>query len=168
MASSSRACAVRKCEISACAICHCCQKDLCLDHIREHRDQLNAQLNPLAHQINTYVDHLEHFTADSSPSFQALQQWRVAAHGTVEQFYERLGQELFEDKKNATRERISSTRNHLDQLIRKQAATRENINSLTEDLRLIEQEIDQLRNTQINLRPLVINENYILPNNNNQ
>lgn len=160
MASLERACAVNKCEISSCAICHCCQKDLCLDHIREHKEQLNSKLNPLAHQINTFLDNLEHF----KPNLQIVEQWRTDAHATVEQFYQRICQELFERRKNETRERISLVRMSLDQLIRKQAANHENIDLLTKDLRVIEQDMDLLVNVQIKLRPLVINENDIMPN----
>ncbi|CAF4153220.1 unnamed protein product [Rotaria sordida] len=61
MASQTRSCAVKKCEVSSCAVCHCCKNDLCLDHLKEHKDQLNAQLIPLGDQINTFLDDLEHF-----------------------------------------------------------------------------------------------------------
>jgi len=162
MASSTRACAINKCEISSCAICHCCQKDLCLDHLKEHKDQLNTQLNPLANQINILFDHLEHFTPSSLPSFKILEQWRIAAHETVDRFYERMRHELFEQKKNTPLEKLHVIRNSLDQLIRKQGATRENINSLTNDIQLIEQEINGLKNIQINLQPLVIDDNAIV------
>ena len=161
MASLNRACAVNKCEISSCAICHCCQKDLCLDHIREHKEQLNAKLNPLVHQINTLLDNLEHFT----PNLQTLEQWRTDAHATVERFVERICEDLFERRKNETRNKVCLVRTNLDQLIRKQASNQENIDVLTKDLRGIEQEMDRLVNAQINLRPLVINENEIMPNN---
>jgi hypothetical protein len=162
MASSMRACAINKCEISSCAVCHCCQKDLCLDHLKEHKDQLNTQLAPLANQINTFLDSLEHFTPTSSPSFKILEQWRTAAHETVDRFYERICNELFEQKKSKPLEKLRATRDRLDVLIRKQGATRENIDSLTNDIRLIEREIDGLQNIQINLQPLVIDDNAII------
>jgi len=118
-------------------------------------------LTPLANQINTFLDNLEHFTPTSSPSFKILEQWRIAAHETVERFYERMCNELFEQKKNKPLEKLHATRDRLDQLIRKQGATRENIDSLTNDIRLIEREINDLQNIQINLQPLVIDDNAI-------
>jgi len=162
MASSTRPCAINKCEISSCAVCHCCQNDLCLDHLKEHKDQLNAKLVPFANQINTFLDSLEHFNPISLPSFKILEQWRVAAHETVDQFYKRMHRELFEQKKDKPLEKLRVTRDRLDQLIRKQGATQENINLLANDIRSIEQEINGLRNIQINLRPLVIDENAII------
>lgn len=162
MSLKARPCTVNKCEISSCGICHCCQKDLCLDHLKEHKDQLNAKLMPLANQINKLFDGLEHFTATSLPSFQVLEQWRTAAHETVDQFYEQMRHELFEEKKNKSWEKLKVTRNILDQIIRSQGATRENIDSLFNDIRSIEKEIDDLNNMQINLRPLRIDQHLII------
>jgi hypothetical protein len=162
MATSTRSCAFNKCEIASCAVCHCCQKDLCLDHLKEHKDQLNIKLIPFTNQINTCLDTLEHFNPTSSPSFKVLEQWRMAAHATVDLFCERICAELFEQKKNKPLERLRTTKDSIDQLIRKQGATRENIDSLTNDIQLIEQEINNLQNIQISLRPLVLDKNAIL------
>ncbi|CAF1266139.1 unnamed protein product [Rotaria sordida] len=162
MASQTRSCAVKKCEVSSCAVCHCCKNDLCLDHLKEHKDQLNAQLIPLGDQINTFLDDLEHFDPTSLSTFKQLEQWRILAHDTVDQFYKRMKYELFEQQKNKPLEKIHATRNMLDQLIQKQAATRENINSLTNDIRLIEQEVNALRNIHIKLCPLVIDDDLII------
>jgi hypothetical protein len=162
MAMSTRSCAVKKCEISSCAICHCCGNDLCLDHLKEHKDQLNIKLIPFTNQINTCLDALEHFNPTFSPSFKVLKQWRMEAHATVDLFYERTCDELLEQKKNKPLERLRTTQNNLEQLIRKQGGTRENIDSLTNDIRLIEQEINNLQNIPIHLHPLVIDQNAVL------
>ncbi|CAF3215298.1 unnamed protein product [Rotaria sp. Silwood2] len=162
MALQTRACAIKKCEVSSCAVCHCCQNDLCLDHLKQHKDQLNAQLIPLANEINTFFDGLEHFDPTSLSSFKVLEQWRISAHATVDQSYERKRHELFEQQKNKPLEKIHAARDILDQLIRKQGATRENIDSLSNDIRLIEQEISALQKIQINLHPLVIDDNLVI------
>ncbi|CAF1165873.1 unnamed protein product [Rotaria sordida] len=162
MASQTRACAINKCEISSCAVCHCCQNDLCLDHLKEHKDLLNIQLIPLANQINTFLDGLEHFDPISSSSFHVLEQWRIVAHETVDRFYEHMRHELFEQKKDQPLKKLHTIRDTLDRLIQKQGATRENIDSLTNDIRSIEQEINALQNIQINLRPLVIDDSLII------
>ncbi|CAF3323937.1 unnamed protein product [Rotaria sp. Silwood2] len=162
MALQTRACAIKKCEVFSCAVCHCCQNDLCLDHLKQHKDQLNAQLIPLANQINTFLDGLEHFDPTSLSSFKVLEQWRISAHATVDQSYERKRHELFEQQKNKPLEKIHAARDILDQLIRKQGATRENIDSLSNDIRLIEQEISALQKIQINLHPLVIDDNFVI------
>jgi hypothetical protein len=137
MAMSTRSCAVKKCEISSCAICHCCGNDLCLDHLKGHKDQLTIKLIPFTNQINTCLDTLEHFNPTSSPSFKVLKQWRMEAHATVDLFYERTCDELLEQKKNKPLERLRTTQNNLEQLIRKQGGT-------------------------IHLHPLVIDQNAVL------
>jgi arsenate reductase-like glutaredoxin family protein len=72
-----------------------------------------------------------------------------------------MHEELFEKIKNEPLEKLRATRNTLDQLIRRQGATRENIDLLTNDIRSIEQEIHALQNISMNLRPLVIDANTI-------
>ena len=162
MATWARSCTVTKCEISSCAVCHCCQKDLCLDHLKEHKDQLNAKLIPFTNQINTSLESLERFTPTSLPSFKALEQWQITAHKTVDQFCEQIRHELFERKRNQSLGKLRATRDDLDQLIRKQGATHENINLLTNAIQLIQEEINSLQNIQINLHPLIIDTNVIL------
>ena len=162
MASSIRLCTVKKCDEASCAVCHCCQKDLCLDHLKEHRDQLNSKLDPLVNRINTSMEILKHFDVKSSTAFVMIDQWRVAAHQIIDQFCDRLYNELIVEKANEPMKKLHTTRNKLNELIQKHGATRENIESLEKELCVIEQQIDALRNTQINLRPLVIDENTIL------
>ncbi|CAF4670743.1 unnamed protein product, partial [Rotaria socialis] len=62
-------------------------------------------------------------------------------------------------------EKLTTIRNTLDTLIRKQGATHENIDSLVNDMQLIEQEINGLKNIQVNLRPLVIDVNSVIQSN---
>jgi prefoldin subunit 5 len=72
---------------------------------------------------------------------------------------------LLEQTKNAPLQTLRATRDTLDQLIRKHGATRENIDSLTNDLRLIGETINNLQTTAINLRPLTIDDNIFIEQN---
>ncbi|CAF1188379.1 unnamed protein product [Adineta steineri] len=162
MASSSRSCAATKCEIASCAMCHCCQTDLCLDHLKEHRDRLNEKLVPLTNQINTVLDRLKQITPTSLPNLLMLDQWRDAAHQTIDRFCQHMRNELFQQAKNKPLEKLHATRNILDQLIQKQGATRENIDILIKDIEQIEQEFNNLQKISINLRPLVIDKHAII------
>ena len=129
MASSIRLCTVKKCDEASCAVCHCCQKDLCLDHLKEHRDQLNSKLDPLVNRINTSAEMLKHFDVKSSTAFVMINQWRVAAHQIIDQFCERISNDCITQKKNESMEKLSITQKKLDHLIRKKGATYENIES---------------------------------------
>ncbi|UJR14217.1 hypothetical protein I4U23_001210 [Adineta vaga] len=162
---SSPACAVAKCETSSCAKCHCCETDLCLDHLKEHKDQLNEKLIPIANQINIILDDLEHFDPSTTPSFIHLEQWHIAAHETIDLFYRNMQTKLHEQVRNQPLEKLSTTRDKLNQLIQRRGATREIIASLNNDIQLIQQQIDRLRNIPINLRPLVIDDSIIISSN---
>ncbi|CAF1198074.1 unnamed protein product [Adineta steineri] len=165
MASSARSCAAIKCEIASCATCHCCQTDLCLDHLKEHKDRLSEKLIPLTNQINAVLDKVEHITPTSLPNLLMLEQWRNAAYQTIDQFCQLMKDELFEHAKTKSLEKLHTTRNTLDQLIRMQGATSENIDTLTKDIERIEQEFNDLQKISINLQPLVINKNTIIQSN---
>lgn len=162
MASSNETCAITKCEVSSCATCHCCKMDLCIDHLKEHKDRLNSQLSPVAHQVNTLVDDLQKCDRTSLPCFKLFEQWRIEAHKTIDQFYERMWDELFEQRKNTTLNQLRTLCSTLDTMIRKQGATREKIDLLNNDIRLIEEEINNLKTLKTNLNPLVIDENLII------
>lgn len=55
----SQACAILECKRSSCALCHCCQKNICLPHLTEHQDLLVSELNPMVDQINSFSDRLK-------------------------------------------------------------------------------------------------------------
>ncbi len=41
------------------ALCNCCQQYLCRDHLKEHDDLLNDQIEPLVDNINQLADQLK-------------------------------------------------------------------------------------------------------------
>ncbi|CAF1007148.1 unnamed protein product [Adineta ricciae] len=165
MSSKIRLCAIQKCAGSSCATCHCCRKDICLDHLKEHKDQLNAKLLPLADQINVLLDNCQHIKPNSTPALIHLDQWRIAAHQTIDLFYQHMHDQLSEQIKDKPLEKLREIHDLLSQLIQKQGATQDNIASLNRDIQLLEQENNRARNTSINLKPLVIDNNTILQSN---
>ncbi|CAF0738489.1 unnamed protein product [Adineta ricciae] len=165
MSLTIRPCAIQKCDSSSCATCHCCGNDICLDHLKQHKDQLNAKLLPLADEINILSDNFQHFKPDSTPAFIHLDQWRIAAHQTIDLFYQHMHDQLSEEIKSKPLEKLRKIQDILGQLIQKQGATQDNIASLNRDIQLLKQEINRARNTSINLQSLVIDKNTILESN---
>ena len=51
-------CNIDTCKHKSCALCHCCNKNLCFNHLKEHRDLIHSQLNFLVNEINTINDQL--------------------------------------------------------------------------------------------------------------
>lgn len=162
MDSCFKSCTVAKCETSACALCHCCQKDLCLDHLKEHRDLLNAQLVPLAHEANILKEKFDRFEVNSTPAYRTIEQWRQQAHQTVDAFCRRMYERVTLEKKEESKEQVQTVHMTLDLMIRRQGATRESIGLVTKSLNAAQQHFDELSKIQINLKPLTIDENLIL------
>ena len=155
-------CTFTKCEIGSCAVCHCCGKDLCLDHLKEHRDLLNAQLVPLAHQVNILMENLDRFEPNSTPAYRTIEQWRQQSHQMVDAFCQKMYKRALGDKKEKSKEQIQTIHTSLDQVLRRQGATRENIDSITKLLNSAQQRVNELSTIQINLRPLAIDEKSVI------
>jgi hypothetical protein len=57
-------CAVDICKRKSRALCHCCSKNLCIDHLKEYQDLYNSQLNTFLDEINTIDDQLSPLNVD--------------------------------------------------------------------------------------------------------
>ncbi|CAF4753638.1 unnamed protein product [Rotaria sp. Silwood1] len=59
-----RTCAIEKCKRKSRSICSCCNKSLCHDHLKEHDDLNNPQLNPLINEFNKLDEQLKSSNTD--------------------------------------------------------------------------------------------------------
>ncbi|CAF1256035.1 unnamed protein product [Adineta steineri] len=62
----SQPCAVKDCQRTSRALCHCCNQDLCRIHLNEHDDLLNSQLNPFADELNQLHEQLNHINIEEN------------------------------------------------------------------------------------------------------
>ena len=162
MAALIRPCTITKCELASCAVCHCCQTDLCLEHLREHKEKLDTKLFPLGNEINSMTDYLEHFSPTGSPGFVAIDEWRINAHRAIDACADKLVHRFFEEKRQISREKLNQSREFLNQLLRKQGATQESINALTTSIAELQEQVNSLKNPTIRLQPLVIVESQVI------
>ncbi|CAF3013514.1 unnamed protein product [Rotaria sp. Silwood2] len=164
MASSSQPCAVSGCKRPSRALCNCCQQYLCRDHLKQHDDLIDAQLPLLADQINALSDQFNNSTLLESSGLTELKRWRDDAHKTVDQFYERkCGQfgQFVQEKQDKQRKELDRMRSNLNELIREQEATQIQIDSITESIRSLEKDVNNLQHVHFNINPLVIDDNLI-------
>ncbi|CAM4870167.1 unnamed protein product [Rotaria socialis] len=155
---------IASCKRPCRALCLCCQQYLCRDHLKEHDDLIDAKLPPLVDQINTLSDQLNKGTSLESSCITALNQWRDNAHRTVDQFYERKRQqfeELIQEKRNRQKQEVIHIGSNVSELIRGQEATKEQIDSITDYVRILEQDINKFEQNQFVLTPLVIDDSLI-------
>jgi hypothetical protein len=132
----SQTCDITSCKRPSCALCHCCQQNVCLPHLKEHQDALISQLNPFVDQINAPGDRLKAFNTENmiDNCRQKLEQWRVECHRKIDHFFEQKCQELDQSvagKLSRLREEIDRVQPKIAELIREQDVTRRDLDSLT-------------------------------------
>jgi hypothetical protein len=159
--SLSRQCTTDKCPRLSRALCNCCDKYLCLEHLKDHADRLNEQLTPIGDQFNQLAEELNKITLGETSFIKELDQWCFRAHQNIDHFYQRKRKEfeqfLKEVKQKEERE-LQKVRDQFKQILEQEEATQENIQLLNNTLRSIEQQIYSIRNQDFVLPPLVINE----------
>jgi hypothetical protein len=155
-------CNVNTCKRLARALCHCCQQDLCTDHLKNHSDILNSQLIPLADKINVLFEELNNVPLVGHSFTTELDKWCVEAHREVDFCYERKTQEFQEflhQQRAKKKSGLEQLRNEVSTLIYEQETTRENISSIE---RSIHEQTDQFHPHPFTFSPFVIDDQFIV------
>ncbi len=161
-------CAIDTCKRKSRALCHCCNKNLCTDHLKEHDDSFNSEVNPLVDELNGAADQLLGINVDNviNNCRQKLDKWRDDSHTTIDRFYEEKCQEL----KQRCYERVDKKRKEIDQmksktneLIQEHEATHEDIPLLKATINDIKHDVNQFEQNGIivDVRPLTINKDLV-------
>jgi hypothetical protein len=164
----STSCADINCKRISRALCHCCQQNLCIIHLTEHNDLLNSQLHPLTDEVNTLGErfktiNIEYVLGDCR---QKLEQWRQVCHTKIDHFVDQKLQEidlLITKKLDGQQKEITHLQSKLAKIIDDQAATQEDIDTLTSTIRQLEKQINKIEETRfmIDIRPLLIDDNIV-------
>ncbi|CAF2915497.1 unnamed protein product [Rotaria sp. Silwood2] len=158
---SSQVCTIDSCKRSARVVCICCQQKFCIIHLNEHSDLVKVRLTPLAHELNKLSNQ---FTNDSllRPAFLTeLEKWIHEAHTSVNHFCEKKKQEFeefFRSERDDQKIELNRLRDQLNEFIREEEATQEDIGSMKESIRLLQHQADQFELPQFSLSPLVIDD----------
>lgn len=155
-------CVVEKCELTSLALCKCCKKDLCIDHLNEHANQRNEKLLPFVDKINVLLNRFSNFYDGEQSGLKQLDEWRQAAYKIVDEFYEKKRRELIDEAIDQQREQLNEMNNKLKELLRKKGGTQQDFDIFSEKLHSIEQHLDKLQQTQLILPPLSIDNNCIV------
>ena len=164
-----RTCAIDKCKRKWREICSCCQKKLCREHLKEHEDFNNPQLNPLLDEIHQLDEQLKSSNALKliADCREKLYQWRETSYQTINQFYEQKCQELdqrCQQKVEQQRTQINQIRSKVTELIREQKNQEDQVDSMTSAIRDLQSEMKAIDKShfQLNLRPLTVDDNLVL------
>ncbi|CAF5069113.1 unnamed protein product, partial [Rotaria sp. Silwood1] len=124
----------------------------------------NAQLPPLADQINALSNQFNNGVLLESSELTALKQWREDAHKTVDQFYERKYrqfEQVIQERKAKQKKELDRMRSNVNELIQEQEATQDQIDLMAESIRSLERDVNNLEHVHFNINPLVIDDNLI-------
>lgn len=160
--SLSRQCTKEKCSRLSRALCNCCDKYLCLEHLKDHADRLNEQLTPISDQFNQLAEELNKITLGETSFIKELDQWCFKAHQNIDHFYQKKRAEFeqfLKEEKQKQEKELQNIRDQFKQILEQQEATKENIQLLNNTLRSIEQQINSIQNSDFVLIPLIINDN---------
>jgi hypothetical protein len=160
--SSSIPCVAEKCELASLALCQCCKKDLCIDHLNEHANQRNEKLLPFIDKINVLLNRFSNFYNGEQSGLKQLDEWKQDAYKIIDDFYEKKRREFIDETTDKQQEQLSEMNNKLKELIRKKGGTQQDFDTFSENMQSIEQHLDKLQQVRVSLPSLTIDDNCIL------
>ncbi|CAF4758878.1 unnamed protein product [Rotaria sp. Silwood1] len=162
----SSPCSIEKCKQSSDVFCYTCKKNLCREHLKEHDDWLNSEVNHLVEEMKSVSN--RYMTIDRNKLIndfrQKLDKWRDDSYKKIDLIYEEKRKELEQDwteRVAKPRKGIDLMQSKLNGLIRKKKATHEDISRSTTAIRYIDQKIKDIeqKGIQMNIPTLFIDDN---------
>ncbi|CAF1017183.1 unnamed protein product [Rotaria magnacalcarata] len=150
-------CTITKCDCNSYAKCDCCQQIICLFHLKEHRDLLISQLNPLINQITILENRVKAFTAEKmiGNACETLQQWRIDCYKKIDKFIEEKSQQLtayVNNKIDKQRDDIDQIRSKVTKLINKEKLNGQHLDSIKSKIIDLEKEITKTEQTTFHIQ----------------
>ena len=159
----SQPCVIETCKHKSHVLCHCCNKNFCLDHLKQHSHLSSSQLNAFISEINTLGDQLLLLDAEiTDKDRQKLDKWRDDCYMMINSYYEEKCQELqqrYIERVDKYRREINETKSKVNKLMHEEEATHEDFISL----KAIINDIKQFKEKSIivDIHPLTINKDLI-------
>ena len=149
-------CSINECKRTSCALCHCCQQDICLYHLKEHQELLISQLDPIVDQINVLENRVNALNIDHmiGDAHEKLKLWRQDCYKKIDKFVEEKSQQLtqYANKKlDKQRQDIDHMRYKMIELIQEQEVTRNDIDSLKSKIINLEKDMIKIEQTSIDI-----------------
>lgn len=169
---SSLPCVAEKCEMVSLALCQCCKKNLCIDHLNEHANQRNEKLLPFVDKINVLLARFNQLNSNNNnknddnnneqTAIKQFEQWKQDAYKKIDEFYEKKCREFFGNNLEQQREQLNQMQSRLTELIRKKGGTQQDFDAFEENMNSIEQYLDKLEQSQIAFPVLTIDDNCLM------
>ncbi|CAF0791360.1 unnamed protein product [Rotaria sordida] len=164
----SQLCAIPTCKYKSSTLCSCCNKNICIEHVKEHNDLRKSELKSLNDETITLNDQFKTFDIDKliKDSCEILDKWKDDCHKIINCYYEQKFQEL----ERFLTQKIDQYRKEIDQIqstiidsIDNEKFTEKNLQSLKLTIYDIKQEINKMKEKgiQINIRPFILDNHTI-------
>ena len=163
----SPSCVIQTCKNKSRAICHCCSYNFCIEHLKEHHDVPNAQLNYFVNEINTLADQILVLDTEiTDKCHQKLDKWRDDCHMMIDRYYEEKYQQLqqtYIQRVEKYRKEIDQIKEKLKNLFHEGEATFEDIPVLKATINNIKRDIKQFeeKGITVDVYPLRIKKNMV-------
>ena len=160
-------CLNETCKRKSRALCYCCNKSLCPDHLKQHYDLPNSQLNCFVDEINTLADQLMVLDIEiNDKSHKKLDKWRDDCYTMINHYYEQKHQELqqrYMERVQKYGKEIDQIKEKINDLIREEEATHEDIPTMKATINDIRRDIKQFEEKGIivDIHPFIIDEDLI-------
>jgi len=164
----SQKCATDYCRRTSRALCKCCNQDLCLQHIWQHKDLIIFQFNTLKREINEVNSRLNFVDIPKSTTAfrEQMKQWRADSYTIIDRFYEQKCEELnqyIKEKIDDQREYINRLQKRIDEFIENEYGNQQDIHLIKLNINDFNEKIDKIEQTSfpMTISPLVIDKNLI-------
>lgn len=156
---SSLSCSIHRCSNLPHKTCNHCDHHFCQDHSNEHENRCNKTVSYLT---DTLKKLLVQISSVEPHCLEQLERWRERAHQSVEHYCNKKRHDLIEKKQENLKKELDHFQNHLNQSNEVHNGV---YNQINHDLQLIEVKLIEFEHFRLRLRPLIIEENLIVPQN---
>ncbi|CAF1151217.1 unnamed protein product [Rotaria sp. Silwood1] len=161
-------CVIDECKYMSRVLCHCCNKNLCLEHLKQHDEWIDSEINPLADEINILNDQLIKLNIEelTNNDRDKLNQWRDECYKIINQFYEKKCQELNQrciQQIDLLQIEIDQLRSKMTKSMCEKDITIDDLETLKLNIYDVKRKLMQIKvkPMEIDFYPLIINENLI-------
>ncbi|CAF3610626.1 unnamed protein product [Rotaria socialis] len=165
---SQLVCATSNCKRIARALCHCCNRNICLLHLKEHNDAFLSQLNPCADEINSVDYRLVSIDAQVllQEYHKQLEEWRKASYKTIDQIFEEKSKELERiliEKIDKQKIEINLVRDTITKLNEEAEASQLDVDLIKTKISRLNENLTNIEQIsfKINTYPLIIDNNAV-------
>ena len=164
----AQACEIPKCPRTVAALCMCCQRKICYQHITEHQEAIKERLNSLTDQFNNVNNRIVDLNTNdiTKDARKQLEQWRDDYRRTIDEVFDRKSQELqrrAEEKMNNFKMTTKEVHTALRPIMENHDADQQTMNMASSKIQLLEQVLDNMnqRVFTITTQPVMIDPDCI-------